>query len=144
MLGGGIGDRESESLSFVLPSFPISFNKLYEIDHTRRLVRLSDQALLWRTRSIPFVKPCRWPQEWLLRLMLIYESPSWLYKNGKLKRLDLQNLEKLVIDTLFAKWGADDSRLVRVVSEKAWGAREQILVTLERAHVRLDNGNSNQ
>jgi hypothetical protein len=134
--GGGVERGEdngvSQALSFVLPSFPVSFNKLYDIDHMSRSVRLTDQAALWKTRTIPFVKPCRWPEEWLLAVTLIYESPSWLTKKGTLRRVDVQNLEKLVIDTMFAKWGTDDSRLVRVVREKAYGPREQIRVTLER------------
>lgn len=140
--GGGAGDREGESLSFVLPGFPISFNKLYDINHRTRNVRLSDQAALWKTRTIPFVKPCRWPTGWLLDLTLEYESPQWYYKNGSLRRLDVQNLEKLVIDTLFAKWGWDDSRLAQIVSRKRYGIREQIKVTVERAVIDL-RGSSN-
>jgi Holliday junction resolvase RusA-like endonuclease len=73
----------------------------------------------------------------MLKLTLVYESPSWLTKAGKLRRVDVQNLEKLVIDTLFAKWDTDDSRLVEVVSRKAWGVKEQVQVLLERAVVTL-------
>jgi hypothetical protein len=135
--GGSAGNGEGESLSFILPSFPVSFNKLYDIDHLSRSVRLTDQAALWKTRTIPFVKPCRWPQDWLLSLSLIYESPSWLTKKGTPRRIDVQNLEKLVIDTMFAKWGTDDCRLVRIVSEKAYGPREQIRVRRERVRVEL-------
>src|SRR5258705_114345 len=124
-------------LTFVIPSFPVSFNKLYDIDHFRRQVRLTDEAVLWKTRSIPFVKPCRWPMDWLLKLVLEYESPQWYYGNGNLRRLDVQNLEKLVIDTIFAKWGADDSRLVETVSRKLYGPREQIKVTVEQACISL-------
>lgn len=141
-MAGAENSGSIESLSFVLPSFPISFNQLYEIDHNRRIVRLSDQAALWKTRTVPFVRPCRWPSEWLLKLTLVYESPKWHYKNGNLRRLDIQNLEKLCIDTMFAKWGTDDSRLVEIVSKKTWGAREQILVLLERAVVDLKDGSN--
>src|SRR5688572_32765683 len=95
-LGGSAVNGEGESLSFVLPTFPVSFNKLYDINHLTRSVKLTDQAALWKTRTIPFVKPCRWPEEWLLALTLIYESPSWLTKKGTLRRVDVQNLEKLV------------------------------------------------
>ena len=137
----GEDEGQMETLSFVLPSFPISFNKLYDINHLSRNVRLSDQAALWKTRTIPFVKPCRWPQEWLLKLTLVYESPSWLTKKGKLRRVDVQNLEKLVIDTMFAKWGMDDSRLVEIISSKAYGQREQVRVVLQRVEVDL-SGNS--
>jgi Holliday junction resolvase RusA-like endonuclease len=73
----------------------------------------------------------------MLKLTLVYESPTWLTKAGKLRRVDVQNLEKLVIDTLFSKWDTDDSRLVEVVSRKAWGRQEQVQVVLERALVKL-------
>lgn len=127
----------TERLEFVLPSFPISFNKLYNIDHNRRRVGLTDEALLWATRTKPFVKPCRWPSDWLLVITLEYQSPKWLTKEGKLRRVDVQNLEKLVIDTMFGKWGFDDSRLVDVVRLKRYGPREQIQVTLERSLISL-------
>jgi hypothetical protein len=130
---GGETDGGTDKLSFVLPSFPMSFNQLYTIDYGRRLFRLSDTALLWKTRTIPFVKPCRWPSEWLLRLTLEYQSPNWYYLNGKLRRLDVQNLEKLVIDTLFAKWDFDDSQITEKITSKCYGPREQIVVTLERS-----------
>lgn len=132
--GGGVSGDAGERLQFVLPSFPPSVNQLYTVDHNRRLVRLSDNALLWKTRTIPFVKPCRWSTEWLLKLTLDYHSDSWYCKNGKLRRFDVQNLEKLVIDTLFAKWGWDDSRIVEKVSRKRWGKGNFISVLLEKAN----------
>ena len=130
-LGGRAGREEGERLQFVLPSFPISFNKLYEVDHNRRHVRLSDAAALWKTRTIPFVKPCRW-SPCLLKITLEYQSPNWFTKAGMPRRIDVQNLEKLVIDTLFAKWGYEDSWLWDVIRLKRYGEREQIYVTLER------------
>lgn len=137
MPGGGVSTGEGESLSFTLPTFPVSFNQLYKIDHVRRLVTLSDAAALWKTRTIPFVKPCRWPAELTLKLILDFQSPNWLTKAGKMRRVDVQNLEKLVIDTMFAKWGWDDSWLVERTSRKSYGPREQIQVTLERIEVSL-------
>lgn len=131
MTESGNGER----LCFILPSFPSSVNKLYEINHRQRRVYLSDDALLWRTRTAPFVKPCRW--DGLLKITLEYESPDWYYLNGKLKRLDLQNLEKLLLDTLFMKWGKDDSTLAEKISYKRYGPREQIRVTVEQATCNL-------
>ena len=126
-----MAESGNERLQFVLPSFPSSVNKLYDINHRQRRVYLSDDALLWRTRSAPFVKPCR--LSGLLRITLEYESPDWYYKNGNLKKLDVQNLEKLLLDTLFMKWGLDDSILAEKCSYKRYGPREQIRVTVERA-----------
>ena len=138
--GGGVEHREGELLSFILPGgFPPGINKLYDINHLSRNVRLSDQAALWKTRAIPFIKPCRWPQEWLLKLTLIYESDRWLYKNGKLRRIDLDGFLKLTIDAMFSKWGMDDSRLIEINSSKSYGAREQVRVTLEHVKRNLND-----
>lgn len=54
-----------------------------------------------------------------------------------MRRIDHANYEKLVTDTLFKKWGRDDSMLVQIISNKVYGPREQIQVTLERALVQL-------
>lgn len=126
-----------ERLRFVLPSFPPSVNRMHLIDHVRRRVGTSDEVLLWRTRTVPFVKPCRWPAEWLLKLTLVYESPDWVCKNGRLRRKDSHNLDKLTVDLLFSKWGWDDARVVELISRKRYGPREQIQVTLERVEVVL-------
>lgn len=136
---GGVSTEAGERLQFVLPSFPPSVNRLYDINHVQRKVRMSDQGALWKTRTIPFVKLCRWP-ECLLKLTLEYESPNWLTKAGKVKRIDVQNRDKLLIDTLFAKWGWDDSRLVEIVTRKRYGPREQVRVTLERVALELGGG----
>lgn len=124
-------------LVFILPTFPPSINRAQMIDHQRRRVGTSDEVLLWRTRTTPFVKPCRWPANWLLKLTLEYQSPDWICKNGKLRRKDSHNLDKLSIDLMFTKWGWDDSRVVELVSLKRYGPREQVVVTLERAEVQL-------
>ena len=142
-LGGTVSGEEGERLKFVLPSFPISFNKLYEVDHNRRHVRLSDAAALWKTRTIPFVKPCRW-EPCLLKITLEYQSPSWFTKAGRPRRIDVQNLEKLVIDTLFAKWGYEDSWLWDVIRLKRYGEREQIYVTLERVELEAGSGSQDE
>ncbi len=48
--------------------------------------------------------------------------------------MDASNLDKLVIDTLCAKWGWDDSRLTEVVRRKEWYEWDRIVVTLEQGH----------
>lgn len=137
MLGGGVSECKGERLQFVLPSFPPSINRAHRIDHQRRRVDTSDEVLLWRTRTIPFVKPCRWPVDWLLKLTLAYESPDWICRNGNLRRKDSHNLDKLTVDLIFSKWGWDDARVVELVSLKRYGPREQINVMIERSEVSL-------
>lgn len=120
-------------LTFSLPSFPPSINRLYVIDHNRRRVFLSDEALLWRTHMAPNIKPCKLDfKEY--KLTLLYQSPRWLIANGGLRKADVCNLDKLVIDTLCAKWGWDDSRLTEVVRRKEWYEWDRIVVILEEGH----------
>lgn len=126
-----------ERLSFILPTFPPSINRNQKIDHVRRLVGPSDELLLWRTRMTPFVKPCRWPSDWLLAVTLTFESPLWVCKNGNLRKKDSHNLDKNTIDLLFTKWGWGDERVVDLISRKRYGPREQIQVLLERSLVQL-------
>lgn len=122
-----------ERLCFILPSFPVSVNRLYVINHNQRRVSLSDDALLWKTRVGPCVVPCKLGFD-VYKLTLSYESPRWLIKDGSLRRMDLTNLDKLCIDTLCAKWGFDDSRLTEVVRRKEWYQWDRIVVTLEQGH----------
>jgi hypothetical protein len=120
-------------LVFSLPSFPPSINRLYVIDHNRRRVFLSDEALLWRTHMAPNIKPCKLGFDYY-KLTLLYQSPRWLVKDGGLRRVDHSNLDKLTIDTLCAKWGFDDSRLTEVVRRKEWYEWDRIVVILEEGH----------
>lgn len=129
--GGDNGD--DGRLQFSLPLFPPSINRLYVINHVQRRVFLSDEALLWRTRVTPTIKPCRLDFDYY-KLTLLYQSPRWLTRDGKLTKMDLQNLDKLVIDTLCTKWGWDDSRLTEVVRRKEWYQWDRIQVVLEEGH----------
>lgn len=130
MSGGDISGGDGR-LTFSLPSFPPSINRLYVIDHNRRRVFLSDEALLWRTHMAPNIKPCRLGFE-NYKLTLLYQSPRWLTKDGRLRKFDAANLDKLVIDTLCAKWGWDDSLLTEVIRRKEWYGWDRIVVTLEQ------------
>lgn len=132
-LGGIASVGAGGRLQFALPSFPPSINRLYVIDHNRRRVFLSDEALLWRTRMSPNIKPCELGFQ-QYKLTLVYQSPRWLVQDGGLRKMDLCNLDKLVIDTLCAKWGWDDSRLTEVIRRKEWYELDRIKVVLEEGH----------
>jgi Holliday junction resolvase RusA-like endonuclease len=132
-LGGIASAKDGERLCFSLPSLPVSCNRLYTVDHNRRRVFLSDEALLWRTHMAPSILPCRLKFE-TYKLTLSYQSPRWLVKSGDLRKIDHSNWDKLVLDTLCSKWGFDDSKLVEVVRRKEWFEYDRIVVTLEEGH----------
>ena len=119
-------------LKFSLPSFPPSINRLYVINHVQRRVFLSDEALLWRTQQTPNIMPCRLGFDCYKIPYCI--SRRELTKDGRLRKMDLQNLDKLVIDTLFMKWQLDDSLLTEVVRRKEYHEYDRIVVILEQGH----------
>ena len=43
---------------------------------------------------------------------------DWYYKNGKLRRLDIHNMDKLLVDAVFYRLGIDDSHVWKLTSSK--------------------------
>jgi len=55
---------------------------------------------------------------------------NWYYKNGKLKRADVQNLTKVIIDAISEKLGFDDSQVFRATTDKVQSERKGVGVRL--------------
>ena len=99
------------TLKFSVPAIPISYNKCFKIIWSFRKTMLSQEAIQFKD----LVKQCM-PQ-WQdnpngLYSINIYIYYNWLFKNGKLRKLDVQNLDKLVVDAVFEQGGVDDSHVV--------------------------------
>lgn len=131
------------SITFEIPDLPASVNCIYEFNHANSglpVRRLKGEYALWKSKMKVYVPRCDWAQGKFLRVELDFQSPSWWYRNGKLKRKDIENLEKLTIDTIFEKLGADDCYIIEKVSKKTIGAADRVVVTLK---VFSKNGFSN-
>ena len=123
----------ARQISFKLIGLPGSMNELFEMPQwgsglPRR--RLKAEWALWKSRAKPFIPRCDWPSDCYFRVEMLFESPNWFYKNGKLRRRDVVNLEKLILDTIFEKLDRDDSRVVEKVSRKLVGRDDQVHITL--------------
>ena len=119
---------------FTLPSLPGSCNSIYEFNHANSglpVRRLKGEWALWKSRIKPYVPRCDWAQGKFLKIELDFQSPNWWHGNGKLKRKDIENLEKLAIDTIFEKIGCDDCYIVEKVSKKTVGLFDKVIVKLE-------------
>lgn len=57
---------------------------------------------------------------------------NWYYKNGKMKKQDIQNMDKLLVDALFQKLGCDDSRLWYMELDKVQDEKEYTIIELEK------------
>lgn len=124
----------SLSITFELPELPASVNCIYEYNRPFSglpVRRLKGEYALWKSRLKVYVPRCDWVEGKFLKVTLDFQSPNWWHRNGKLKRKDIENLEKLTIDTVFEKLGADDCYIIEKVSRKSVGAVDRVMVTIE-------------
>jgi hypothetical protein len=95
---------------FVLPSLPGSVNEIYELNRPdsglpRR--RLRAEWAIWATRMMQHIPLFLVATDSVVRVDRCYYYP-WFYKNGKWKRVDTSNMDKLLFDTIAKKIGIDD------------------------------------
>jgi Holliday junction resolvase RusA-like endonuclease len=125
-----------KKLSFTIEGIPPAYNKACKINYGRRNVYLTQSARNFKTKvklNVP-----AWElddQDLVFQIHNKYYS-NWYYKNGKPKKKDVQNMNRLLIDAIFSALGKDDSLLWRVTDEKVQCEDEEFThVTLEVINV---------
>jgi len=99
--------------TFTIPTIPPSYNKQFKINFRQRKVYLDHAAKQFvylaklSTPNMEVTEGC------VYKLSIEYHS-NWFFKNGKVKKQDIQNMDKLLIDAVFEKMGVDDSRVWEV------------------------------
>ncbi len=89
---------------------PISVNAIYQVNYRQRRFYLHPQALLWKTKAKMFVplKPTWMKGEVKFEILWVLFN-DFYFKNGKIRKYDLANFEKILIDAICEKWGHDDT-----------------------------------
>lgn len=98
-----------ESREFTIPFLPPSMNAVYEIIFAQRKVRMKPDVANWKTRAkeyIPKLVPSDKAPLFRIDATFYYD---FYYQNGKMKKVDTQNLMKVLIDAIAEKNGFDDS-----------------------------------
>ena len=95
---------------FRVEGIPPSYNRLFKINYNFRGVYLSSEARSFKTRVKLSMPPASFTTANTYKITIEYHA-NFKYKNGKNRRLDLQNMDKLLIDAVFEKLGVDDSYL---------------------------------
>jgi len=98
-------------MQFTIPLIPPTYNQHIHINYAIKQVYLTKKAREFK-RSVKLLTPPNSKLSDNSKLQLKVEIHNdWYYKNGKVKRLDIQNLDKLLIDAICEKWGIDDCRI---------------------------------
>jgi Holliday junction resolvase RusA-like endonuclease len=128
---GGVDAEEGggKVIRFTLPSLPTSHNRLHRINHIQRRVSLSDEARRWRSQMMLLVPRFEIPESSLLRVDYVayYKTQT---ANGKRRRIDCSNFMKLLLDTICARIGVDDSRVSEGSFASVDAVEERVEVTL--------------
>lgn len=81
-------------------------------------VELKGEVRLFKTKLIQMLPAWECPKEGWLNVSLRFHQP-WHCKNGSIKRQDMPNLIKVVLDGIAARYGFEDSRVWQLCCEKS-------------------------
>ena len=99
---------------------PVSVNQIYMINHRQRRVYLNPKAALFKSQAKMCMPPKpRWMKADTKLELLLVMFTNLYYKNGHVKKFDLQNLEKILIDAVAEKYGHDDCYVWKKIAKKS-------------------------
>lgn len=113
-----------------IPLIPASVNGLYKINYTHRVVYLSEEGRAFKYQAKLYFPPISFRDRVLLSISVEYHD-DWFYKNGKVRRADSINLDKLMADTISEFIGVDDSRFWVWKSRKVQDSQRYTTVVIE-------------
>lgn len=110
--------NKREVVRFTIPFLPPSVNSLYGIQGGKKVrVFLKSEARQFKERAKLFMPKKAIKENTKLGLEMAMGG-NWYFKNGSFKKLDLQNLEKILIDSIAEKYEFDDCRVWWKSTEK--------------------------
>lgn len=119
-------------MTFKIQGIPPSYNKHFNINYQFKEVYLTQEARDFK-RTVKACTPVmlNLSSDTKLRLAIEYNH-DWYFKNGKILKCDIQNLDKLLIDALADKLGIDDSQFFEIHLFKVQNVKESYtLVNVE-------------
>ena len=114
-------------LNFTIPGIPPSYNQAFKVNHFRRQIYLTQDVKSFKTRVKLSMPAVDFPNDSLFILHITYHT-NWYFKNGKPRKADLQNLDKILIDAIFEKLGVDDCRVWRLTQSKVHSDKKAFTV----------------
>lgn len=108
---------EGKAVDFRLPSPPPSMNVLYQIIYGQRRVELKPEVRAYKSTAKLYIP--RFQTDKTDKLGISMEvSQDWYFKNGLMKKQDVQNMAKVLVDIVAEKMGFDDSQVWEFSLEK--------------------------
>lgn len=118
------------SVSFCLPSMPISVNQLYEVWWQTREVKKTRDYRTWATEAKGHMPPFKLRSKTSLICVNAMFFYNFYRSNGGFRKFDTHNLMKALIDTIASRYGFDDERVKRCPIDSRHSKDEQAIVTV--------------
>jgi Holliday junction resolvase RusA-like endonuclease len=96
-------------MKFLIPSLPGSMNSLYNVIFSMKRIEMKPEARLWKTQAKGYIPPWKPTKENPFMGIDCKFMFNVYFKNGKVRKIDTQNMMKLVIDAVSEKIGVDDA-----------------------------------
>lgn len=128
--------NEVNSISFVLPSLPISSNLCHTPNFRERRIYLSDAARKWSSDMQYLIPRFSIGPRSFVRVDFVAFYPFYT-KAGKLRRVDTSNFMFLLHNTIAAKIGIDDCYFKSGSFDSVNSEREYVSVVL--SELPIDN-----
>ena len=116
-------------IRFSIPLSPVSCNSLYNVIFYLKRIELKPEIRLWKTQVKQYIPPWKTSETGYLYFNADIYTKT-LFKNGKLRKLDLQNLEKALIDAICEKLGLGDEFIFQKFTRKIQSEKDRIEVEL--------------
>ena len=120
------------SINFKIPSVPPSVNSLYNVIFSLKKVEKKPEVRLWQSQAkqfIPVWRPIQIPDQPWLYMKIVIHTDLW-YKNGSVRKIDMPNMEKALIDTVCEKIGIDDKFVVKKETTKIQSDKDKTEVEI--------------
>ena len=116
-------------IKFTIPSIPKSINSMYQINYGQRHIYLSNDARIWKSQSKIYVPKFEIEDGSHIGISAVYHM-NCFFKNGKVRKVDGPNLDKLLLDTISEKIGLDDSLVFFWCGKKVHSDEDKVVVKM--------------
>ena len=116
-------------IRFKIPMLPTSMNKLYGVNYRLHSIYLTNEARYWKSKAKLFIPSFSINQHSKVYINIDVMS-DWYFKNGNIKKQDVQNFVKVVVDAISEKCGFDDSRVWSFSANKYQSTEQCVWVSM--------------
>lgn len=113
-----------------IPAIPPSYNKHLKIVFNLRYIELTREAKDFKNTVKRYMTPWEVSTNSMFDIDISIHN-SWFFKNNKLQKKDVQNLDKLLCDAIFEKLGIGDEQIRDLHTHKVRDKKTFTQVTIK-------------